>query len=237
MLNDFLQFLEFTRARSIQQQSFPPVYNNLMNQQQNQHRIPSILNFKADSQYKSSTPKRDRPLNDSNGSISTIPKQQKTSQHNPTQTEVTTMTNQRIRKPLPFFQLKRAVSSNLPCFFVEFEQATSLHSLPSAFEARSIIEKHFNEHNIIIQQFSLVGWSGKRLKLRVNEKKDYMTLVTTDKWPTTVKNISVKIIKPNYVPDCFALVVRYVPHDVEIKTVKEEIKRTITSADNIKQIH
>ena len=171
MLNDFLQFLEFTRARSIQQQSFPPVYNNLMNQQQNQHRIPSILNFKADSQYKSSTPKRDRPLNDSNGSISTIPKQQKTSQHNPTQTEVTTMTNQRIRKPLPFFQLKRAVSSNLPCFFVEFEQATSLHSLPSAFEARSIIEKHFNEHNIIIQQFSLVGWSGKRLKLRVNEKK------------------------------------------------------------------
>ena len=64
-----------------------------------------------------------------------------------------------------------------------------------------------------------------------------MTLVTTDKWPTTVKNISVKIIKPNYVPDCFALVVRYVPHDVEIKTVKEEIKRTITSADNIKQIH
>ncbi|CAF1384518.1 unnamed protein product [Rotaria sordida] len=236
MLNDFFQFLEYTRARSIQQ-SCLPVFNNLRNQNQNQHQIPSILNLEVDNQYKSSTPKRVRPLNDSNGSISTIPKQQKTSQHNPIQTEGTTTTDQRIREPLPFVQLKRAVSSNLPCFFIEFEQPTTSHQLPSAFEARSIVEKHFKELNVNIQQFSLVGWSGKRLKLGVNNKKDYMTLVTTEKWPTTVKSIPVKIIKPNYVPDCFALVVRYVPRDLEIETVKEEINRTITSADNIKQIH
>ncbi|CAF0886186.1 unnamed protein product [Rotaria sp. Silwood1] len=234
MLNDFFQFLEYTRARSIQQ-SCLPVYNNLRNQ--NQHQIPSLLNLEVDNQYKSSTPKRGRPLNDSNGSISTIPKQQKTSQHNPIPTEVMTTTDQQIRKPLPFVQLKRAVSSNLPCFFIEFEQSITSHQLPSAFEARNIVEKHFKDLNVSVQQFSLVGWSGKRLKLGVNNKKDYMTLVTTEKWPTTVKNIPVKIIKPNYVPDCFALVVRYVPRDLEIEIVKEEINRIITSADNIKQIH
>jgi hypothetical protein len=236
MLNDFAQFIEYTRARSIQQ-PFPPVYNNLANHNQNQQQIPSILNFRADAQYKSSTPKRGRPLNDSNGSTSAVPKQQKTSQDGPIEAGISTTTDQRTRKSLPFDQLKRAVSSNLPCFFIEFEQSTISHQPPSAFEARSVIEKHFREHDVVIQQFSLVGWSGKRLKLGVNNKKDYMTLVTTEKWPTTVKNIPVKITKPNYVPDCFALVVRYVPRDLETETVKEEIKRTISSADNVKQIH
>ncbi|CAF1475868.1 unnamed protein product [Didymodactylos carnosus] len=110
MLNDFYQFLEFTRTRSLQQ-SFPPIFNSCMNQ--DQHQIPSLLNF----------------------------------------------------------------------------------------------------------------------------KKDYTALVTTEKWPMSVKNIPVKITKPSYITDCFALVVRYVPRELEIETVKEEINRTITSADNIKQIH
>ena len=234
MLNDFCQFLEFTRAKSLQQ-SFPATGNDFVNQ--NYHQIPSVHNSKASAQYQSSTPKRSRPLNDSNGSISSAPKQHKTNNYNTKQIENTRTTNQQQRIPLPFDQLKRAISSNLPCFFIEFEQATSTHQLPSAFEARNLIEKYFKEHNVTIQQFSLVGWSGKRLKLGVNNKKDYSTLVTTENWPTLIKNIPVKTIKPKYIPDCFALVVRYVPHELEIETVKEELKRTITSADNIKQIH
>lgn len=64
-----------------------------------------------------------------------------------------------------------------------------------------------------------------------------MTLVLTDNWPTTISNIPVKIMKPKVVPDCFALVVRYVPRELDLEFVKDEIKRTIASADNIKQIY
>ncbi|CAF5228355.1 unnamed protein product, partial [Rotaria magnacalcarata] len=64
-----------------------------------------------------------------------------------------------------------------------------------------------------------------------------MVLLTTKKLPTDVNNIPIKITKPKYIPDCFALVVRYVPRDLEPELVKQEIQRTIASADNIKQIH
>ncbi|CAF3105101.1 unnamed protein product [Rotaria socialis] len=55
-------------------------------------------------------------------------------------------------------------------------------------------------------------------------------------WPTNINNIPIKITKPKYIPDCFALVVRYVPRDLEPELVQQEIQRTIASADNIKQI-
>ncbi|CAF1399049.1 unnamed protein product [Rotaria sp. Silwood1] len=234
MLNDFYQFLEFTRARSAQQ-SFQHTYNDQINQEQQQ--IPSILNIKTSFQHKSSTPKRSRPLNESDGSISSAQKQHKPSTNAYIQRKQAIITNEQQRKSLPFDQLKRAVSSNLPCFFIEFDQSTTIHRLPSAFEARSLIEKHFKEHNIRIQNFSLVGWANKRLKLGVNNKEDYMTLVTTENWPTAIKSVPIKIVKPKFIPDCFALVVRYVPRELDLEFVKEEIKRTIASADNIKQIY
>ncbi|CAF2637385.1 unnamed protein product [Rotaria sp. Silwood2] len=64
-----------------------------------------------------------------------------------------------------------------------------------------------------------------------------MVLLATNKWPTHVNNIPIRITKPKYIPNCFALVVRYVPSDMEPELVKEEIKRTIASANNIKLIH
>ncbi|CAF4970175.1 unnamed protein product, partial [Rotaria sp. Silwood1] len=107
MLNDFYQYLEFTRARSAQQ-SFQHTYNDQINQEQQQ--IPSILNITTSPQHKSSTPK--------------------------------------------------------------------------------------------------LGWANKRLKLGVNNKGDYMTLVTTENWPTAIKGVPIKILKPKFIPDCFALVAR-----------------------------
>ncbi|CAF1574460.1 unnamed protein product, partial [Adineta steineri] len=83
-----------------------------------------------------------------------------------------------------------------------------------------------DKHNAIIQQFSLIDWSGKPLKLEVNNKYDYMTLVTTESWATLIKNILIAAIKP-----------KCIPIKLKIETVKDEINRTIISADNIKQIH
>ncbi len=80
MLNDFYQFLEFTRARSAQQ-SFQSIYNGPINQDQQQ--ISSILNIKINIQHQSSTPKHSRPLNESEGSISSVLKQHKPNEYTP----------------------------------------------------------------------------------------------------------------------------------------------------------
>ncbi len=52
-----------------------------------------------------------------------------------------------------------------------------------------MIQKYLEEKNVHIQHFSLVGWANKRLKLGVNNKEDYIALVKTDKWLTSLKNI------------------------------------------------
>jgi hypothetical protein len=140
MLSDFYQFLESTRARSAQMQ-FQYTYNEQINKGQQQ--IPSILNIKTNPQHKSSTPKRSRPLNENSGSISLAPKQ-----HKPSTREHVATTDEQQRTSHPFDQLKRAVFSNLPCFFIEFDQNTTSHSLPSAFEARNFIVKSISK-NII----------------------------------------------------------------------------------------
>ncbi len=51
------------------------------------------------------------------------------------------------------------------------------------------------------------------------------------------KNFPAKIIIPKFISNCFALVARYVPLQLDSEFVKEEIKRSIASADNIKPIH
>ncbi|CAF4831886.1 unnamed protein product, partial [Rotaria sp. Silwood2] len=76
ILRDFYQFSEFTRARSAQPSVQQMCYGQSI---QDQQPIPSILNVKTNIQHNSSTPKRGRSLNDSGGSISSAPKQQKSS--------------------------------------------------------------------------------------------------------------------------------------------------------------
>ena len=237
MLNEFGQFLEFKR---IQNGHTIPQPQNLQSQQQ----LNSVI------QPSSSTPKRGRPLNDSSGSAGAVPKQHKSNNYNQpndirappaqdhhqpsTRTATTNQLPQRIR--LPFDQLKYAVSSNLPCFLIEYDSSTPSRKLPSAIAASKMIEDHFSQQKVRIDNFTLVGWAGKRLKLGVNNKEDYISLYTTDKWPTKINNITIIVCKPKFIPDSFALVVRYVPQDMEIELVTEEIKRTIASADNVKQI-
>ncbi|CAF3259672.1 unnamed protein product [Rotaria sp. Silwood2] len=141
------------------------------------------------------------------------------------------------KKQVPFEQLKHAVSSNLPCFLVEFNSDANHNNIPSALHASDFIFKELKSNGISIDRFSLVGWAGKRLKLGVNNKVDYATLMETDKWSTEINGINIVVVKPKYTPDSFALVVRYIPRDLEDNFVANEIKRTIASADRIKRIH
>ncbi|CAF1313880.1 unnamed protein product [Rotaria sp. Silwood1] len=155
--HDFYQVIEFTRTRGAQQ---PVQQLNYGQNCQGQQQIPCILNIKTNIQHKSSTPKRGQPLNDSGGSISSAPKQHKSNKGTFMEIEESTTANQQQRKSLPFDQLKRAVSSNLPCFFIEFVQSNTSLQFPSAFEAGTVIEKHFKEQKVNIQHF--ISWMVKQ---------------------------------------------------------------------------
>ncbi|CAF4383168.1 unnamed protein product, partial [Rotaria sp. Silwood2] len=141
------------------------------------------------------------------------------------------------QKRFPVEQLKYAVSSNLPCFHIEFNSNVDRNNIPSAIHASDLILKELQLNGVLINRFSLVGWNGRKLKLGVNNKVDYSTLVNTDKWPTKINGIDIVVVKPTYTPDSFALVVRYVPRELEENFVEKEIQRTIASVDQIKRIH
>ncbi|CAF3372501.1 unnamed protein product [Rotaria socialis] len=125
---------------------------------------------------------------------------------------------------IPFEQLKRTISSNLPCFFIQYEKADNSKNRPSDISAARVIEDHFNQQGISIS-FSIVGHTGNKLKLGVNNKESYAALIKTDKWPPQVNNINITVSKPKFTPDTFALVVGYVPSQYDDEFVNEEIKR------------
>ncbi|CAF3899279.1 unnamed protein product, partial [Rotaria magnacalcarata] len=95
------------------------------------------------------------------------------------------------RKRISFNQLKHAVSSNLLCFFIEFTSDADRHSIPTALHASDFILKELQSKDVLINKFTLVGWSGEKLKLGVNNKEDYATLVGSDEWPTNINGIDI----------------------------------------------
>ncbi|CAF4408241.1 unnamed protein product, partial [Didymodactylos carnosus] len=138
---------------------------------------------------------------------------------------------------VPFSHLKRAVTNNLPCFIIQFDSNISPSDLPSSVIASDLIHENLIQHGVRINPFSVAVFTGKyELKLGVNNKEDYSTLILTNKWPTHVSNKRITVLKPKFVPECFTLVIRYVPNTFNLEQVKEEIKRSIKSADHFKEI-
>ena len=121
------------------------------------------------------------------------------------------LTAEQQHRNLPFGHLKRAVSSNLPCFLIEYEQGGSSKNGSSDIVAANTIENHFKQQGSPIT-FSLVGYTSNKLKLGVNNKESYATLMSTDKWPTQVNNVNIRVIKSKFMHNAFALVVRLGMH-------------------------
>ncbi|CAF4474448.1 unnamed protein product, partial [Rotaria magnacalcarata] len=85
--------------------------------------------------------------------------------------------------------------------FIEFTSDADRTSIPTAIHASDLILKELQSKGVLINRFTLVDWTGKRLKLGVNNKEDYATLVGTDNWPTKINDIDIVVVKPKYVPD------------------------------------
>jgi hypothetical protein len=223
----------------------------------------NYFNQQARNQPSNSTPKRVHPLDDSgrssNNGIGQYIRPRKRFQRSKdkyimnTYQEFTTQPQQQVipsyaieqqtssqkdnqRKRIPFDQLKHAVSSNLPCFHIQWASNTDRNKIPSAIHASELVFKELQSNGVKINRFTLVGWAGQKLKLGVNNKDDYATLVATDKWPAKINGIDIEVIKPKFTPNSFALVVRYVPRELDDEFVANEIQRTIASADRIKRI-
>jgi hypothetical protein len=128
------------------------------------------------------TPKRNLETSDSDGTH--IAKQQRifsngkekragTTPTVPTLTDPAHSMSQRTttqqQHRIPFEQLRRAVSSNLPCFLIEYDPVVSARERPSDVAAASAIEEAFRQQGAKTV-FSLVGHAGSKLKLGVNNK-------------------------------------------------------------------
>ncbi|CAF4479911.1 unnamed protein product, partial [Didymodactylos carnosus] len=136
---------------------------------------------------------------------------------------------------IPFEQLKRAVTHNLPCFYVQFDNSLLARELPSAVIAGSEIYKHFINDGVSINKFSMVSYAGKQLKIGVNNKNDLYNLY--DKQMAIINfNKNIKVIKPKSIAAHFSLVIRYVSTNFPAAFVFNEIKKSITSAQDCNPI-
>ncbi|CAF4133626.1 unnamed protein product [Rotaria sp. Silwood2] len=133
--------------------------------------------------------------------------------------------------------MKRAISNNLPCFYLQFEEDLSIDQLPSTTKVAHLLNHFFrNKWEPSFKGFTLCSLVGKnRLKIGTNDKNDYFNLINSN-WPEEIENKIVKINKPNFIPDCFAFVVRQVPNSLPKEQVVQYICQTIKSAVNISEI-
>ncbi|CAM4846072.1 unnamed protein product [Rotaria magnacalcarata] len=73
--------------------------------------------------------------------------------------------------------LKRAVSSNLPCFFIIFSVSVGPKNIPSSIQVAIMLKKLFAGNKIPIKELSMCVQSGeRRFKFAVGDKTDLLTL-------------------------------------------------------------
>ncbi|CAF3510028.1 unnamed protein product [Rotaria socialis] len=194
------------------------------------HTHPHRINAPAQSSTPQ-TPKRNLDSSDNDGAQ--ISKQQRVLS-NGKQKKTREMNFSKV--PSPVHQMNNNIQLNHPRQQASVQQQHRIpFEQPSDISAARVIEDYFKQQGIAIS-FSLVGHAGNKLKLEVNNKESYATLINTDKWPSQVNNINITMSKQKFTPDSFALVVRYVPLQYDDEFVKEEIKRNLQSVENIRQI-
>ncbi|CAF4237971.1 unnamed protein product [Rotaria magnacalcarata] len=126
--------------------------------------------------------------------------------------------------------LKRAVSSNLPCFFIIFGASVEPKNIPSSIQVAIMLKKLFADNQIPIKELSMCVQAGeRRFKFAVGDKVNFLTLFNWT-WPEEIDNKKAEFIKPHTLPDCYALVVRYVPLDINQDIARQEILKTIPAA-------
>ncbi|CAF5146300.1 unnamed protein product, partial [Rotaria sp. Silwood1] len=133
--------------------------------------------------------------------------------------------------------LKRAISNNLPCFYLQFEEDLTIDQLPSTTKVATELNQIFsNKWKSSFKGFTICSLLEKnRFKIGTNDKIDYFNLINT-KWPDEIDNNVVKLNKSNYSPDYFAFVVRYVSSSMSKEQVIKYIYQAFHSAVQFTEI-
>ncbi len=229
-----------TRPSSQILSSIPP----LMNHQQNSTTVRPLMEQQiTPSPLPTSTPRRPASDNsDNNGeNFQHKPKRPKKnntySPHRHPQQPLQRQQNDPSRfshpNPQPHFNisiLKRAISNNLPCFYIEFDPSADLADTLSCTQVAIMLKKMFINNQLPIKELSMCVQAGeRRFKFAVVDKVDFLTLFRWH-WPNKIENRSVEITKPRSLPNCFALVVRYIPMDVNHEHARLQIISAIPAA-------
>lgn len=213
-----------------------PSLPSLMNQQS---RVPILRpRMDQDNPPVSSTPKH--PANESFDNVSGrqrhTAKRIRNSDRSPTtassqqQNHQTPMPPHSQAHPFNLGVLKRAVSNNLPGFFLSFDPSVDQRSIPSSTQVAIMLKKVFAEHKAPVKELSMCMQAGeRRFKFAVGDKEAFLYLFNLE-WPGVLEGMPVSITKPRSLPDCYALVVRYIPRDVNEETAKREIMKAIPAA-------
>jgi hypothetical protein len=129
------------------------------------------------------------------------------------------------------YHLKHAVSNNLPCFHIKLDDNTGKLQIPSLMNVARWIRQTVQEQSSqLIDDFSLFIPAGNnRFKFGVTSKNDFLKLWNC-KWPEKMDQIKVEIERPRSLPDCCALVVRYVPIELANEFVVKEVAKSIRSS-------
>ncbi|CAF2941370.1 unnamed protein product [Rotaria sp. Silwood2] len=159
---------------------------------------------------------------------------------NPPQNNNPILVNQQqymVNNHFPLAHLKRAVSNNLPYFYLKFDDDLTMDKVPSSAKIIHELNQFFyNKWVPSFKGFTVCSLIGKnRFKIGTNDKADYSKLISTQ-WPGTIDDKIVELIKPNHYPDCFSFVVRHIPVNIPNEHLVKYIYQVFKSAVKFTEI-
>ena len=100
---------------------------------------------------------------------------------------------------VPLEHLHRAVTHNLPCYGISFEQT---EKLASAITVAEELYEHFDCKQVKLNNsFSVARFFGNQLKIGVKNKEDYQALCNQNVWPPSIQNKQISVILPKFTPE------------------------------------
>ncbi|CAF4907018.1 unnamed protein product [Rotaria socialis] len=93
-----------------------------------------------------------------------------------------------------------------------------------------MLKKLFGDNQIPIKELSICVQVGeRRFKFVVDDIAEFLTSFNWS-WSEEIEDKNTEFIKPHTLPDCYALVVRYIPLDINQDTARQQILKTIPAA-------
>ncbi|CAF1310923.1 unnamed protein product [Didymodactylos carnosus] len=126
--------------------------------------------------------------------------------------------------------LKCAVSCILPSFFITLDPSSNSSKPLSSIQVAILLKNVFAENQTAIKELSLCVQSGvNRSKFAVNNKVDFLKIFNF-RWPAVIEGYAAEVTNLRILPDCFSLVVRYIPSEIKKEQAKTEIMKAIPTA-------